>query len=76
MERAKVLIHLLKHTTWCKVGNFVASKTIKKDLQSAYDAAGLQKRAKATEIVDYLNATEIVKKIDGKPTRGYIIVNY
>ena len=76
MERAKVMMYLLKSTNWCKVGNFAASKTIKKDLQSANDAAGIAKKAKATEIVDYLNATEIVKKIDGKPTRGYIIESF
>jgi len=76
MERTKVMIYLLKSTNWCKVGNFVASKTIKRDLQSAYDAAGMQKRAKATDIVDYIKANEIVKKVDGKPTRGYIIASF
>jgi hypothetical protein len=76
MENSKVLMYLLKSTSWCRIGNFVASKTIKRDLQSAYNAVGLQRKAKATEIVDYLNATEIVKKIDGKPTRGYLIVDF
>jgi len=76
MEKTRILVYLLKHTTWCKVGNFVTSKVLKRDLQIAYDTLEIKKKAKATDITDYINAEDLVKKIDGKPTRGYIIVNF
>lgn len=57
-------------------GFFYSSSEIKKHIQEAYDKVGLtNKKAKASDIETFFNVKEQVKRVNGIPTKGYIIIN-
>lgn len=52
---------------------FMPSAKIKKNLQRIYDGMGLNKTAKASDILEMYNAVATSKRIDGKVVGGYVI---
>lgn len=52
------------------------SKTeIKKRLQIAYDKVGIFKIANASDIQIFFDAVEKQRRVEGKQTNGYLIIN-
>lgn len=50
---------------------FHSSKQIKTEIQRAFDSVGKKSKAKATEVLEWFDAKEVVRRIDGKNTKGY-----
>lgn len=52
---------------------FNSSASIKSYIKEAYELVGITDKAKATDITKWYNADEKTIRIDGKPTKGYIL---
>ena len=52
---------------------FNSSASIKNSIKEAYELVGVTDKAKATDIVKWFNADEKMIRLDGKPTKGYIL---
>lgn len=52
---------------------FNSSASIKSSIKEAYELVGLTDKAKATDIIKWFNADEKTLRVDGKPTKGYIL---
>lgn len=52
---------------------FNSSASIKSNIKEAYELVGSTDKAKATDIVRWFNADEKTIRVDGKPTKGYIL---
>ena len=52
---------------------FNSSASIKSSIKEAYELVGLTDKAKATDITKWFNADEKTLRVDGKPTKGYIL---
>lgn len=55
-------------------GEFYASNQLKTIFQSIYNDLELNKKAKGTDIRNYYEVKTTTKKIDGKTTKGFIII--
>lgn len=67
----------IKNRLPIKNGDFIAGNKIKSAFNQIYVGLGLKKKAKATDIMNYyevLNDKELSRRIDGKPTKGYVIL--
>lgn len=54
---------------------WIAKTEIKKRLQTAYDKVGIFKTANASDIQIFFDAVEKQRRVDGKQTNGYLIIN-
>ena len=52
---------------------FNSSASIKSSIKEAYELVGLTDKAKATDIIKWFNVDEKTLRVDGKPTKGYIL---
>lgn len=72
--RNLVTEYLLK-TAKLEDGGFYNTKELKTTIQKAYDSIadviGAKRKAKATDITEYMDAEAIRKRVDGKVTRGF-----
>lgn len=72
-DEVKVLDELLDRGV-IKEGQFVSSAELKVKLQEIYDHLGLDRRAKASDIVEFIGEVkESYTRINGKNVRGYKI---
>lgn len=55
-------------------GDFITNADIKAKLSTIYKALGINKTAKAGDIVDYFEVKKSQRRIDGKQTDGYSII--
>lgn len=56
-----------------KVGKFYSSESIKKDLQEIYDKKKLNRKAKSTDLYEFFEIENTIKRIEGKVVKGIII---
>lgn len=54
---------------------FISSKSAKEIINEAYQLYNINKKGKATDLNDWFNCKETVKRIDGKSVKGYEIYN-
>jgi hypothetical protein len=54
-------------------GNFYSSKQVKQDLQKLYKMFDITKKAKATDVTEYINIKNTIKSINGKKVAGFVV---
>ena len=74
-EESNEVREVIKHSVFTKFNNegFYSSNNIIEVLQEVYDRHKIKKKAKSVDILNFLPAASTVKKIDGKPVKGYEI---
>lgn len=65
---------LLKANNKLSSGVFVSSADLKNIFNKVYNTLDIKKCAKGTDILDYYEVKETKHKINGKSTRGYVII--
>lgn len=72
-EESNEAKEVVKHSifTKFKLNGFYSSSDIIKAIQEVYDMHKIKKKARSADILDFLPAASTVKKVNGKPVRGY-----
>ena len=65
---------LLKSNNKISDGIFISSSDLKNIFNKVYNSLNVKKTAKATDILDYYEVKETKHQINGKSTRGYVII--
>jgi len=84
-QKSKIVAEVTKYTSKSStvdikelpfvVGEFYASADVKTTIQNYYDSKGIKAKAKATDILDWYVTSQITKKVQGKSTKGFTILN-
>ena len=64
----------LKLESAIRKGEFVASSKLKEVLTLIYRELGIKKKVTAPQILDFYEASNKKKKVDGKPVDGFVII--
>jgi predicted ABC-class ATPase len=62
---------MLKQSSYLSSGSFVPAKKAKELVQKCYEVVGVNK---TPNIKDFYEVKDCSKRVDGKPTQGYIII--
>lgn len=73
LDKTKSLAFKIANLLGYKEGQWIETKEIEQSLKELYNKFGIRKYVTATQITDFYNATEKVKKIDRKSKRGFVI---
>lgn len=72
LNQATKVIKLVKSNI--HYNEFIKNDRLTSILASVYSQLGIEKKAKASDIKQYFDTKDTIKKIDGKVTRGYYII--
>lgn len=73
MSNKAKMAKLLLTTNWFKVGNFISSAFLKSEFQDMYLHLGMNLKYSKSDVLEFCELKDAVKKIDGKTVRGYVI---
>ena len=71
------IFKMLNNKLNLSTGEFIKSSIIKERLSEIYNSLGIDRKAKATDILNYYDVRdgkEISKRIDGNKVKGYLII--
>ena len=73
MSNKAKMAKLLLTTNWFKVGNFVSSAFLKSEFQDMYLHLDMNIKYSKSDVLEFCELKDVIKKIDGKTVRGHII---
>lgn len=73
MSNKAKMAKLLLTTNWFKVGNFISSAFLKSEFQDMYLHLDMNIKYSKSDVLEFCELKDVIKKIDGKTVRGHII---